>query len=363
MRKGDRARRLRDRLEAEVSETAATGLFKSCFVECGLLSVSVPTLRHYYGCDSSSIFDLASLSKALVLAPLVYQTSLDFSLDLKATIGDWIPNVNIPQSCKALRVSDLLAHESGLPAWLNFWVDRIELESSIFELQKTGLEHIETVLGRSDLTGGNLGEDLYSDVGMILLSYTLQRLRGESLEKTFHRIIGSKVMLAEPAGFFGGPSLLDGVKGRAVPTAYCPLRDRVLKGEVHDENTFALGGFTGHAGLFATGPSLAKCLKKADIIGDFSSFLKENAKLLANSTRTGLLGLRRGDDSGSLPFGSGHSMGHLGFTGTAFWIQPTTGKYAILLTNRVCSGRVSSQIQPFRARVMDLLENTMKNPS
>ena len=129
---------------------------------------------------------------------------------------------------------------------------------------------------------------------------------------------------------------------------------------MHDENCFSLGGFTGHAGLFATGPSVGVLLKSGASLPVFASFMAENANHLAKSSKTGLLGLRRGDDSGSLPFGGGSSMGHLGFTGTAFWVQPNLGRYAVLLTNRVASGRISAEIQPFRGRIMELIENILE---
>lgn len=276
-------------------------------------------------------------------------------------IGDWDPNCDLPDAIKRLCVGDILAHESGLPAWRNFWINRISPSALQADMQSTGSLHIERVLERVDLTLGQLGTDLYSDVGMIIIGYLVAKIRQQRLEESFGQWLNSVVPVPSRGFFLGGPEQLVGKSVSSIPTSFCRLRQRLLQGEVHDENCFALGGFSGHAGLFGTGPSIGELLRAGyQQSSTFSEYLEENAKRLGVGRKSGLLGLRRGDDSGSLPFGAGRAMGHLGFTGTAFWLQPSKGIYGILLTNRVCSGRVSHVIQQFRAKVFELIEMIMQ---
>ena len=206
MKKGDRAVSLRNDLVAEVESRLASGLFTSCFLEYGVLNQEYSPTQHYFGCHKGSIFDVASMSKGLVLSPIVYQTAKELNLDMRGTIGDWNPGLKLSPEWQRHKILDLLAHESGLPAWLNFWVNRpITPDTNLFELASSGLSQIERVLGRAKVVLGGVGEDVYSDVGMILLGYLIQELRKESLEVSFDKLIGSKLMNLEPNCFMGGP--------------------------------------------------------------------------------------------------------------------------------------------------------------
>ena len=336
----------------EVTSKGQEGLFTSCYVECGILGAKAPTFTHYYGCDKASVFDLASLSKGLVLGPLVYQLLDLMSLSSLCKVSDVLPSADLPMAVKNIVIKDLLSHESGLPAWRNFWVNRLDSKTSFAEFSATADSHIEKVFSRFEGLTFQPGKDLYSDVGMILLGYLVQKASGQSLEELFMDLLAP----FDQKGFMGGPKGLLGVaKEDVVRTAYCPIRRRELQGEVHDENCAALGGFTGHAGLFSTGPRLGGVLRDYAKSRVLSGYFSENERLLRETKKTGLFGLRRGDDIGSLPFGQGMAMGHLGFTGTAFWVWPEKGFYGVLLTNRVVSGRVSPKIQPFRGKVFGYL--------
>jgi CubicO group peptidase (beta-lactamase class C family) len=141
------------------------------------------------------------------------------------------------------------------------------------------------------------------------------------------------------------------------------LRHKLVQGEVHDENAFALGGVSGHAGLFSTAPDLAafcqmqlnggvyahhRILKRATI----AQFTKPQQ--LSGGTRT--LGWAVPTEGGS----SGHyfsknSFGHTGFTGTSIWIDPDKQLFVVLLTNRVHPTRENTQIQQVRPALHDAI--------
>lgn len=359
MRESSQVRELRLKIKSEIESALDSGLFTSCFLDYGYLENDHESNQMYFGCDERSLFDLASMSKALVMSPLAYRTGIELGLSLDGPISSWSSDLNLPDNIKKITIRRLLSHTSGLPAWRNFWVNRLDSRSSLPTLAMTALDHIESVFRRANIILKDVGKDAYSDVGMILLSYLIQKVRGEKLETSFNSLIADQLNLKEPGYLMGGPDLLVDHFKNAVMTSYCPIRGRNLQGEVHDENCFALGGFSGNAGLFGTGTSVSLFLKASRGCQWLRDYFDENAFLLANSTSPGLLGLRRGIDSGSQAFGSGLAMGHLGFTGTAFWLQPQNGRYVVLLTNRVISGRVSRTIQTFRSRIMGLVEQIL----
>jgi CubicO group peptidase (beta-lactamase class C family) len=275
------------------------------------------------------------------------------------SVGDLIPSANIPDFLKNLTLTSLLSHTSGLPPWINYWVNRIHPDSVLSELANDRHHHIETVLGRSRIwPTGKGGQDCYSDVGYILLGYLFEKFTGKALEPEFY-----KAVLVDSTGQMAdkiyGPSKMASHQEESIPTAFCPLRDRALKGEVHDENAFSLGGFMGHAGLFGSGPSVGTLIRENRRYPLFRAYFEQNQDILLNSNRVGLAGMRRGTDSGSLDFAAGQSMGHLGFTGTGFWVDVRKGTYVILLTNRVQFKRIMPEIQPFRRHILQIVESSL----
>jgi CubicO group peptidase (beta-lactamase class C family) len=159
--------------------------------------------------------------------------------------------------------------------------------------------------------------------------------------------------LPSKALFFPSPS--DRGLGIFVPTSYCPLRCRILCGEVHDENAAALAGVAGHAGLFGSGESLLLFLKALNhsILG--AKLIETNGLYLSDQGDP-LMGWRQGSHRHGRGFAQGFGMGHLGFTGTAFFIDHLTGRYVICLTNRVISGREAPWMSDFRFGLFSALE-------
>lgn len=268
-------------------------------------------------------FDLASVSKLIATTNMILTLAQDGRIDLDRPLTDAIPDLvqydaNAPE--RALTFRDCLAHRTFLPAVEPIYTydgdpDRLRA----FVLQRRWRR----------------GPPVYSDINFILLGIAIERISGAPLSK----------WPLGPGLSFGPPP------GPAVATEACPWRGRVLKGEVHDENAYALGGAPGHAGLFGT---VAGVLGFAAGLLDgtgASPFVLEAIRTPVHEHRT--CGWERRFDgwSGGDSCSDG-TIGHTGFTGTGLWVDFDRGLAWTLLTNRV---------HPSRRRetgIMDLRRST-----
>jgi CubicO group peptidase (beta-lactamase class C family) len=219
---------------------------------------------------------------------------------------------------------------------------------------------------------------VYSDLGLILLGEVLERVGGASLPG----LAGTRVLepLSMTSTMFRPPSSL---RDRIAPTERDPWRGRVLRGEVHDENAFALGGVAPHAGLFGTASDLARFAQMM-----LNGGTLEGRRIVSPATvdlftrRAGVPGSTRAlgwdtptDESGarsSVPGEPGYSsagslfsprsFGHTGFTGTSMWMDPDRGLFLILLTNRVHPTRENRQILAVRSRLADAVVRALVEP-
>ncbi|WP_456445636.1 serine hydrolase domain-containing protein [Oceanithermus sp.] len=260
--------------------------------------------------EADAWFDLASLTKVLFTLPEVLRLAGEGRLDLDDPLAHHLPEAGWLQEdapLARLTVRRLLAHQTGLPAWVPLY---------------TWGERPETLKARLLQERWVLGEPVYSDVGYMLLGLLLERLRARELKR-----------FELPAGLTFAPD-----PDRSVATERCPWRGRVLVGEVHDENAFALGGAAGHAGLFGT---LDGVLGRAHawLTGTELPPAAHAAAVEPHSEERLLGWVRRhpGWSGGSLA--SPSAYGHTGFTGTGVWIDPDRGYAWALLTNRVHPSR------------------------
>jgi CubicO group peptidase (beta-lactamase class C family) len=213
--------------------------------------------------------------------------------------------------------------------------------------------------------GGPRGSVIYSDVGYIILGMAIERMGGSGLASLFDSVV------ARPGGFtstgFRPVASMAGAwigSGSAAATAWCPLRERILQGEVHDDNAWVLGGAAGHAGLFSNiveTAGLVDCWIEA-IAGASPLFDAGTARWFAFDDIDDPAGARTpgfdrpsaaGSNAGDLrPAGT---IGHLGFTGTSFWFDRDSGDSIVLLTNRTnpdMNGR-AVEIRAMRRQVYD----------
>ena len=150
---------------------------------------------------------------------------------------------------------------------------------------------------------------------------------------------------------------------RIAPTEQDEWRNRLLRGEVHDENAAAMGGVAGHAGLFGTAESVL-AVSGAWLRGYHGGESIFDGKLVMQFTTRQESAARSswalGWDTPSAPSSSGchfseRSFGHLGYTGTSLWIDPLCELEVVLLSNRVHPSRRNEKIKVFRPRIHDLI--------
>ena len=208
-------------------------------------------------------------------------------------------------------------------------------------------------------------QTLYSDLGFILLADILETRYQQPLDRLFRERV------AQPLGLRGiGYRSLDGASSLpGSPTAYaateaCPWRARVLAGEVHDENAWAMGGVAGHAGLFATAKELwhftHALLETAAERRDWlpAALLRESWQRHTtppDTTRALGWDTPTPGRSSSGDYLSGQSIGHLGFTGCSLWIDLAQQITIILCTNRVHPSRQATGITSLRPAVHNLI--------
>jgi CubicO group peptidase (beta-lactamase class C family) len=314
---------------------------------------------------TDTIYDLASLTKVVVTTTLAMVLVDEGALDLEDHVSAHVPAFAGPGKDR-VSVRQLLAHSGGLSWWAPLYR---ELEGEA--------EYVARI-GAMDLAYEPGTRSVYSDLGVILVGRVIERVGGASLAALARdRVLAPLGM--NDTGYLPGPQLLS----RIAPTEVDPWRGRLLRGEVHDENAFALGGVAPHAGLFGTAPDLARV---AQLLLDGGVWGGERLVSAATvelfTTRAGVAGSTRAlgwdtptDESGarsSTPGRPGYSsagslfsarsFGHTGFTGTSMWMDPARELYVILLTNRVHPTRDNDRIREVRSRVADAAVRALDRP-
>lgn len=337
------------------------GLMSHAFGAWGFLDDRSNVQKVGYLPDDRMIFDLASLTKAIVISPLIFREFRDHQIPLSSTIDEWMGE-QYPQRLdprfKLLRVDQILGHQAGIPAWANFWSHQwLPTGQKLISREIPALNfyalHIKVLnrLAQFQWKSNKFIQDLYSDIGFILVGMLLAIKNKKSLRPLFQDFLNAECSgLPTPEYLDYTPTIRDRI--RCIPTGYCPLRGRLLVGEVHDENCAVLGGETGHAGLFGTGEAVISFLQTLHSSSLGKDFLRENfiRALSKDTSNDPMIGWRRDDN---LFFKKNLAIGHLGFTGCAFWVLPENGFFAVLLTNRVLMGRLNPRIKVFRSLFFD----------
>jgi len=309
-----------------------------------------------------TVFDLASLTKVIATTTLIMTLVEEKRLRLSDLVGRWIPDWRGRDRAQ-VTVEDLLAHAGGLTAWAPLYRDctgRVEMEAAICELP---LEYRPR------------SQAVYSDLGFTLLGFVVEDAGGAALDEQFATVrnrVGADAA-SSPCGFSRQPGTLYGDpldftppvtwRPRIAPTEVDAWRGRLLVGEVHDENAWALGGVAGHAGLFGTAGAVG-CFARAILdlrLGGKTRAGLARPETVARFTRRGKIprsSRALGWDT-MLPSSScgtrmsGEAFGHVGFTGTSLWIDPAADLYVVLLTNRVNPSRGNDRIRNVRPALHD----------
>ena len=325
------------RIDALIEEYIASKAFPGAVV---LIARSGMIAKHAsYGSASKTlkqramtrdtIFDLASLTKVVVTVPLALQLVERGLWRLDDPLKRFLPRFCDP----VVTIRDLLTHTAGLPPWANlFW--RGPGKEKVLEQIYANRWPIVSLL----FPPGQ--RVLYSDLGFILLGEAIVQVTGEPLDRLalewIFTPLGMKETIFNPA---------DELQSRIAATEDDPNRGGVLIGQVHDENAWAMGGMSGHAGLFSTAGDLAtyaQMLLNGGLYGEERVLSFRSIELMTSpqteglNERRGLGWLLQGKKTVSAgDLLSESAFGHTGFTGTSLWIDPCYRLIVVLLTNRV----------------------------
>jgi CubicO group peptidase (beta-lactamase class C family) len=350
-------------------EGVMQGAFPAASVEVG--RASGPLWRRAFGSltyapdapdtTDETVFDLASLTKVVATTTLVMRASDAAALKLDDRVIEWLPSWRGADR-QAVTIRDLLAHASGLPAYLPFFRDH------------TGRAEFEAAICSLPLEYPPRSGAIYSDLGFILLGFILEDAAGNRSRAA--GVLDPAAMLAgqfrtiasyitsEPLTFHPPRAWRE----RTAPTEVDAWRGRLLTGEVHDENTWALGGAAGHAGLFGTAAGVGAFARAALRTIGGESVLARPETFREFIRRTAVPGSSRalGWDT-MLPTSScgtrlsPTAIGHTGFTGTSLWIDWERDFYVVLLTNRVHPTRSNNRIRALRPRFHDAVFREVVN--
>jgi len=320
-----------------------------------------------------TLYDLASLTKPLATTTALLCLVQDGALGLDDTLATYFQELQRTEIGTAT-VCHLLQHSSGLPGWRPLYED-----IAIQERQRPGFLGSEAAkkfaiayIAREPLAYQPGSKSVYSDLGFILLGLLIERVTGLSLarfcKKRIYQPLGIHGLLFVPRAV--DQSGLDGeplVPARIAPTENDPWRGRLLCGEVHDENAYALGGIAGHAGLFGTAAAvmaLAGAWMHGYVGRDSFWPCDLIRRFVARDSNTPESSWGLGWDTPSPPSSSGEhlsprSFGHLGFTGTSLWIDPESELTVVLLSNRVHPTRQNTSIQQFRPLIHNIIYETI----
>jgi len=301
--------------------------------------------------NADTMYDIASLTKVVVTTTLVeklvegdFPSPLNLDAPIERYLPEW-PKGPQPEWRHKVTVRNLMTHTSGLPPFKEYWRTSTSKQETLGRIFAEPLEYEPGT------------KVVYSDLGIILMAEIIQRLTGKPLDVLANENIFGPLGMRHST--YNPPKA---IRPEIAPTEFdSQLRHRLVQGEVHDENAFAIGGVSGHAGVFSTAGDLAvfcqmllnggvyahQRILKRSTIAEFTV-----QQPLAQNTRTlGWVVPTEGSSSGH--YFSSHTYGHTGFTGTTIWIDPDRQLFVVLLTNRVHPTRENHKIAEVRPAVHD----------
>ena len=302
-----------------------------------------------------TIFDLASVTKVVATTAVAMLLHERGQLPLDIPLGHFLPDfvARAPRHQQATRegvtLLMLLAHSSGLPAY-----------EKLFEVAGSRDELVRAAL-TTRLVAAPGARAEYSDVGFTLLGEVLARQAGLALDLFARQEIFTPLGMAHTR--FNPPLEW---KPRIPPTEDDrTFRKRIIQGEVNDENASVMGGVAGHAGVFAPAIDIAR-FAECMLRGGAPILKPETVQLFTRRVESPAdSSCALGWDTPSPPASSGThfsavSFGHLGFTGTSLWIDPTRQLSVTLLTNRSWPNRMSQAIRQVRPLVHDAIVEALE---
>jgi CubicO group peptidase (beta-lactamase class C family) len=317
----------------------------------------------------STIYDVASMTKVVATTTALMMLVDDGALRLDDPVGLHLVEWRGSPAKEAVTIRNLLQHDSGLPAYGPLW------------RELRGREQYRRRIAAMSLEQPPGARTVYSDYGVILLGLIAEQASGQPLDAFlqerlfrplgmrdtgFNPLVGDEAAEAEGEAV---PEPAHRLLSRIAPTEIdATFRRRHIRGEVHDENAWALGGVAGHAGLFSTARDLAVFAQLMLNRGEYGGRRYIRAETVDAFTRryredsSRALGwdTPEGANSAGAYFSAG-SYGHTGFTGTSIWIDPERQLFVILLTNRVNPTRDNQRHVSLRREVADAVQQSISD--
>jgi CubicO group peptidase (beta-lactamase class C family) len=309
-----------------------------------------------------TIYDLASLTKVMATTAATMLLVAEGRIQLDAPVATYLPAF-AERGKEKISVRHLLTHSSGLRPWRAYHADLAERD------RRRGEHVVGTADGKREIVSRVLrgapvhepGEaSVYGDLDFIALGALLESVAGEELDAFCARRIYQPLGMA--ATHFNRLPFA-GERARYAATEQCPWRERVLWGEVHDPNAWAMGGVAGHAGLFGSAPDVLRFAQEmlAAERGRSALFPTEVAREFfrrqeiapGSDWALGWDTPTEGQSTSGTHF-SKRSIGHTGFTGTSVWIDLERGMIVVLLANRIHLVAKRSKFE-LRPHVHDLI--------
>jgi CubicO group peptidase (beta-lactamase class C family) len=369
--KGDRARHqlaieLHDSVAKVLKAAHKDGAFPGAYVlvgdSRGILARGSVGRINWKGSPKPTehtLWDLASLTKVIgtttALAQLVERGAVVVDTPVQVYAPDWIG-----PGQEAVTVRHLLTHRSGLPSFRPY------------DTLTHNADSLAELLYRTPLVAAPGERMVYSDIGAFMMGRIVERVSGLRLDQYLAANVFAPLAMYEtmfrPAAF---------VHERVAPTELDTLRGGLVRGVVHDERAYYLGGVASHAGLFSSAFDLSRYatmmlrggaldsaqVLKPETIALFTAYMDS----MAYNRALGWQKPDRPEMQFKTPsaawagrFMTGTAFGHTGFTGTSIAIDPTLDLYIILLSNRVNPTRANNKIGGVRNRLADAVVTAVR---
>ena len=284
---------------------------------------------------ADTIFDVASLTKAVATAPSVMVLVEEGKIRLGDPVTRYLPEFAPAGGDRAkITVEQLLLHRAGFPP------------DAPIELYTGTREEIFARKYAQPLKSKPGSEFVYSDVGYEVLGEIVRRVSGMGLDRFSEERIFRPLQMSDTGFRPLDPAQGLAAAGEGSRIAPTERREgRWMRGEVHDPRAFAAGGVAGHAGLFSTADDLAKFCRmilsggsfgKVHILSPLSADALTRPRFSSDGDVRALgFDMETGFSSNRGDLFPPGSFGHTGFTGTSLWIDPSSRSFVVFLSNRV----------------------------
>ena len=301
---------------------------------------------------TGTLWDLASVTKPVATAMALMVMLEKGLVSLEDKVAEFVPEFDAAEK-QGITLRHLLTHTSGLPPLIDLFSEGLARAEALQRLLHAPLHHP---------TGTAM---VYGDLNFLILAEVIRRVTGGALAEYCHRHVFHPLQMTRTAF----EPLAQGWEIAIAPTQYCPYRKQLLRGVVHDENAWVMGGEGGNAGLFSTAADLHRFARMILHDGEL-----EGVRVLSGA---GIEAMARNHSPRKLPprglgwdlkgEGTGYmscgelmpagAIGHTGFTGTSIWIDRASGLCIVVLTNRVHISRDKNQqdMIRFRPRLHNLI--------